>query len=238
MAHPERIIPDETSAGILALHLKRYAFALPYVTGKEVLDAASGVGYGTAYLAEASARIVGVDVDAETVSYARRRYGAPNAEFHQMDVTKLEFPDASFDAVVSFETLEHVTDAPAAVREARRVLRDGGIYVVSTPRVDRTTSNPDNPFHATEYSPDDFAALLEESFADVQLFGQRRVESRRHRLLRRLDVFGLRRRVRVPGATVLTGTPPTTDLTLDDITIEPGALDGASEIVAVCRTAR
>jgi SAM-dependent methyltransferase len=238
MTHPERIIPDQTSTGILALHLKRYVFALPYVTGKEVLDAASGVGYGTAYLAEASARVTGVDVDEDTVFYAQQRYGAPNVEFRQMDVTDLGFPDQSFDVVVSFETIEHVVDAPAAVREARRVLRNGGIYLVSTPHVDTTTSSPENPFHATEYSPGDFAALLGESFLDVELYGQRRLESKRHRLLRRLDILGLRRRVHVPRAAALTGTRPTTDLTLDDIAIERGALDGASEIVAVCRTTR
>lgn len=238
MAHPERIIPDETSAGILALHLKRYAFALPYADGTEVLDAACGAGYGTAYLAQAAARVVGIDVSADTVEYAGRRYGAANVEFRQMDVTELEFADGSFDVVVSFETLEHVANAPAAVREAARVLRDGGVYVVSTPRVDQTSSDPENPFHTTEFSPDDFAALLATSFGEVELYGQRRLETRRHRLLRHLDIFGLRRRVHVPHGATLTGSRPTTDLTLDDISIERGALDGASEIVAVCRVGR
>jgi SAM-dependent methyltransferase len=238
MTHPERIIPDATSTGILALHLKRYAFARAYAAGKDVLDAASGVGYGTAYLAETAARVVGVDVDAETVDYARRRYDAPNVEFHQMDVSKLEFPAASFDVVVSFETLEHVADAPAAVREARRVLREGGVYVASTPHVHTTSSRPENPFHVMEYSVGDLSALLADSFADVELYGQRRLESKRHRMLRRLDVFGLRRRVRVPGATALTGSPPTTDLTLADIAIDRDSFAGASEIVAVCRTSR
>jgi SAM-dependent methyltransferase len=238
MAHPERIIPDETSAGILALHLKRYVFALPYAEGAEVLDAACGAGYGTAYLAAAAARVVGIDISADTIEYADHRYKAPNVEFRQMDVTRLDFPDKSFDAVVSFETLEHIPDAPAAVREAARVLRDGGVYVVSTPRVDATSSDPENPFHATEYSPADFAALLATSFRDVELYGQRRLETRRHRLLRRLDVLGLRRRVRVPRGAALTGSRPTTDLTLDDISIERDALARATEIVAVCRAGR
>lgn len=236
MAHPERIIPDETPAGILALHLKRYAFARPYAEGKEVLDAACGVGYGTAYLAEAASHVTGVDIDADTLVYARRRYPATNIEFQQMDVTRLAFPAASFDVMVSFETLEHVDDAPGAVREAARVLRDGGVYIVSTPRVEETTSNPENPFHAIEYSPADFAALLGNSFAEVELYGQRRLETRRHSLLRRFDVLGLRRHISVTRASVLTGSPPTTNLTLDDIAIERDAVDGASEIVAVCRT--
>jgi SAM-dependent methyltransferase len=235
MTHPERIIPDETAPGILALHLKRYVFARAYAEKKDVLDAACGVGYGTAYLAGSASRVVGVDIDAKSLSYARRRYGSPNVEFRQMDVTDLDLPAASFDVMISFETLEHVRDAPAAVREAARVLRDGGIYIVSTPRVTETTSTPENPFHAIEYSPEDFADLLAGSFADVELYGQRRLETRRHGLLRRLDVFGLRRHIGLSRAAILTGSPPTTDLTLDDIAIERDAVDDASELLAVCR---
>ena len=236
MAYPERIVPDATPAGILALHLKRYAFARAYCDGADVLDAGCGVGYGTAYLSEVAASVIGVDVSAEAIAYATRRYAGSRTSFRRMDVTALEFADASFDAVCSFETLEHVRDAGAAVREAARVLRPGGVYVASTPHVERTCVSPANPFHETEYSPEDFAALLRESFDGVELFGQRRLETRRHRVLRRLDVLGLRRRsALLRRASVVTGTAPTTDVTLDGIVIERGALDGASEIVAVCR---
>jgi hypothetical protein len=129
-----------------------------------------------------------------------------------------------------------VRDPRAAVGEAARVLRPGGVYVVSTPHVQRTCASPDNPFHETEYSPEDFASLLREAFAGVELFGQRRLETRRHRVLRRLDVLGLRRRsALLRRASAVTGTAPTTDVTLGDVVIERDSLDGASEVVAVCR---
>jgi SAM-dependent methyltransferase len=236
VAYPERIVPEESPAGVVALHLKRYDFARRYCEGADVLDAGCGVGYGSAYLAEAAAMVVGVDVSAEAIAYARSHYAGPRTSFEVMDVTALSFPDASFDVVCSFETLEHVREPRQAVREAARVLRDGGAYVVSTPRADRTGASPDNPFHEIEYSPADFAALLGEQFESVELYGQRRLQTRRHRLLLRLDVLGLRRRFALLGrASALTGTPPTTELTLTDIVIEPDALDDASEIVAVCR---
>jgi SAM-dependent methyltransferase len=236
VAYPERIVPDATPSGIVALHLKRYDFALAYCDGSDVLDAGCGVGYGTAHLAEVAASVVGVDVSADAVAYATKRYAGPRTSFRKMDVTALDFGDATFDVVCSFETLEHVRDAAAAVREAARVLRPGGVYVASTPHVERSCASPANPFHETEYSPDDFASLLRESFHHVELFGQRRLETRRHRVLRRLDVLGLRRRsALLRRASAVTGTAPTTDVTLGDVVIERGSLDGASEVVAVCR---
>jgi hypothetical protein len=116
-----------------------------------------------------------------------------------------------------------------------RVLRPSGTFLVSTPQATETTQQPANPFHEAEYSRDDFASLLASHFATVALYGQRRPATRRYRLLRRLDVVGLRRRLRLGrriGAIV--GTAPTAAATLDDIVIEPTELERATELVAVC----
>jgi SAM-dependent methyltransferase len=239
VGYPERIVPEDSPTGVVALHLKRYDFARRYCDGANVLDAGCGVGYGAAYLAEAAAQVVGVDVSAEAIGYARAHYAGPRTSFEMMDVTALEFPDASFDVVCSFETLEHLREPPLAVHEAARVLRAGGAYVVSTPRAQRTCSSPENPFHEVEYAPAEFAALLGERFESVELYGQRRVQTRRHRLLKRLDVLRLRRRFAfLRRASRFTGSPPTTHIALADIVIEPDAFDEASELVAVCRLPR
>jgi SAM-dependent methyltransferase len=239
VGHPERIVPAETPPGILALHLKRYEFARTLCSGADVLDAGCGVGYGTAYLADAAAKVVGVDVSKEAIAYAEEHYASPRTSFAVMDVTALQFPAESFDVVCSFETLEHLREPRQAVREAARALRPQGVYVVSTPRVERTCASPENPFHEVEYAPADFEALLRECFSNVELYGQRRVQTRRHRLLLQLDVFGLRRRVALlRRASVLTGSPATTDVTLSDIVIAPGDLNAASEVIAVCSQAR
>jgi len=234
--HPERIVPERTERGIVAIHLKRYEFARSFCAGKDVLDAGCGVGYGTAHLAAVARHVVGVDVAEDAIGYAREHYGAPNVEFVCADVLELPVEDASFDVACAFETIEHVRDAEALVSELRRVLRASGTCVLSTPRVARTTRTPDNPFHVVELAPDDFEAVLRERFEHVELYGQRRRQTSRHRALQRLDVAGVRKRLTfLRPASRLLGTPPMAEATLDDIEIDRDALGDASEVVAVCR---
>jgi SAM-dependent methyltransferase len=235
LSHPERIVPDETEPGVVALHLKRYAFAEQWCRGKEVLDVACGAGYGSARLGAVAARVVGGDRDAEAIAYARRRYGRANVEFLVLDAASLPFEGAAFDAVCSFETIEHLEDREAYLREVARVLRQEGVYLVSTPRAATTTLRPENPHHFVEYSSGDFERLLRSHFETVDLYGQRRLQTRRHRVLQRLDVAGLRRRsALLRRASALTGTPATAEATLDDIVIEQTQIERASELVAVC----
>lgn len=236
MAYPERIIPDETEPGVVALHVVRYEFAQPYCEGREVLDAACGAGYGSAILAERARRVVGVDVSEDAVSYARSRYAGDNLEFVTADVASLPFPDGSFDTVVSFETVEHLEHPQRFLDEVARVLRPDGVLVASTPHVPRTDLSPANPFHRVELSRADFEVLLERRFADVSLYGQRRLQTTRHRVVQRLDVLGLRKRVPLlRRASRLTGTPATEELTTADVVIARDGIDSATELVAVCR---
>ena len=121
--HPERIVPDATSSGIVAIHLKRYDFARDYVIGKRVLDLACGVGYGTRYLADVALFVIGVDVDTEATRYAIQRYGgADNVSILQTDAALLPFTANSFQAICSFETIEHLPDVKRYLREVTRSL--------------------------------------------------------------------------------------------------------------------
>lgn len=236
VAFPERIVPDETEPGIVALHLKRYEFARPWCSGKIVLDAGCGVGYGTAFLAEVAETVVGVDVDEEALAYARGRYARPNVEFVAGDLLDPAFSDRSFDVVCAFEAIEHLDDPETHVRVVARLLRPDGVYIVSTPRAETTTYQPENPFHRVEFSAGDFEQLLRSHFREVELFGQRRLQTRRHRAMQMLVPVAARRLLRtIPFASRLLGTPPTEAVTAADVVIAGTAIDRAAELVGVCR---
>jgi len=129
----ERYLPGVVGE-IAYEHCHRYAFARRFVAGRRVLDAACGEGYGSALLADVARHVVGVDIDSAVVAGASSRYGGRgNLEFRAASVTTLPLADASVDAVVSFETIEHLeaADQPAMLAEFARVLAPDGILILS-----------------------------------------------------------------------------------------------------------
>jgi len=115
-------------------HIERYRFAIDHIPKAQgrILNAACGSGYGNAIIAEAGGYPVGVDLFEEPLSIARNRF--PFGEYVQADVMQLDrFSPQSLDAVVSFETIEHVRDPMRACSEFLRVLKPGGMFVGSIP---------------------------------------------------------------------------------------------------------
>jgi 2-polyprenyl-3-methyl-5-hydroxy-6-metoxy-1,4-benzoquinol methylase len=178
-----------------ASHLQRYHFAASLVAKRAVIvDAACGTGYGSKILASYAEVVYGIDIASEAISYARIHYCCPNVRNDQGDVTDLHmFVNASIDVFVSFETLEHLEDPDGLVREASRVLRADGIFIVSTPFRVTTCRSPGNPFHRIELGRHDFKAFLAKYFNDVAMYFQYRQESIAISLIRRLDLLNLRR---------------------------------------------
>jgi|SRR5208282_10216 len=170
--HVERIIPGTTTIATFEDHEARYQFAAPFVGGKRVLDAACGVGIGTSFLLKAGARsCVGVDISQEAVAFGSQHYPGPT--FLLGDVQDMPLDNESIDVVVSFETMEHVSDPSRFVSECHRVLVPGGLFVGSTPH-DPVLGwiDPGNPFHLHEFSVRKMAGLLSTRFRDVRLFAQ------------------------------------------------------------------
>lgn len=158
-------------------HLHRYALARDLVRGLDVLDVASGEGYGSALLAEMGRSVIGVDVDAAAVAAASAKYRLPNLRYAHGSATALLMPDAAVDAVTSFETLEHLAAHDDMLAEIRRVLRPGGLLIISTPDREEYSarSHYKNPHHVRELDAREFRALLDAHFKNVALLGQRMV---------------------------------------------------------------
>ena len=171
----ERFVPG-VPGEIWYEHWHRYHFAAPLIAGRNVLDIACGAGYGSALLARRAARVTGADISQAAVDHARDRYQSiANVEFKQADCAALPFADASFDAVVSFETIEHIAAQAVFLDEVHRVLRPGGLVILSCPnKVEYTDKRGvTNEFHVRELYRDQLAALIAPRFANAVWYGQR-----------------------------------------------------------------
>lgn len=171
----ERFVPG-AAGEIWYEHWHRYLFALPLVSGREVLDLACGEGYGSALLARSAKHVTGVDVAADVIAHARTRYASQaNLTFCEADCTALPFAENSFDAVVSFETIEHVAAQQSFLNEVRRVLRGDGLFILSCPnKVEYADkSGVANAFHVRELYRDELSALLAPRFLHSAWYGQR-----------------------------------------------------------------
>jgi 2-polyprenyl-3-methyl-5-hydroxy-6-metoxy-1,4-benzoquinol methylase len=173
----ERFIDNQkTSRDLFLQHVGRYLFASSYVCEKTVLDAACGSGFGSNMLYQKAKKVVGIDNSWDAIRYCRERYMMPNLSFLQMDCNRLALPDSTFDAVVSFETLEHLHGADVFLQELSRVLKKGGIIITSTPNRENFslyTKGIKNPFHVKEFNEDEFAKLIGKHFELKEMLGQK-----------------------------------------------------------------
>lgn len=156
-------------------HYHRYLLARDYCRGRDVLDVAAGEGYGTAFLSQVAASATGVEIDAAAVAAAAREFGRPGLRYLVGDARAIPLPDAAVDVVVSFETLEHFDGQDRFLDECRRVLRPGGLLIISTPdrEVYSRPGTQPNPFHAHELDRAEFEAMLRARFRNIALAAQR-----------------------------------------------------------------
>jgi SAM-dependent methyltransferase len=172
MENPERFDPRDAAGTLIdSEHRARYHFGAQVVAGKEVLDAACGLGYGIEILAAAGATAVtGVDLDAEAIAEAKARVGKHAAALVEADLRELPLADDSFDVVVSFETIEHMEEPERALAELRRVLRPDGVLVISSPNPDAYVGG--NEHHVHEFRPAELAEAVGGLFKNTASFRQ------------------------------------------------------------------
>ena len=133
------------------------------------LDAACGSGYGTEMISRVADYVIGIDIDITTIEYAQKHYGRSNIRFGVGDIMNLEFDvECMFDAVVSVETIEHVEDPTPFLRRVHRILKPGGVMVVTTPISETGGPNPLDRYHLNELTREDFMKLTSEIFDETE----------------------------------------------------------------------
>jgi SAM-dependent methyltransferase len=175
--HP--IVPDGKFSSIedLALYLihrKAYEHAAHEFAGSSVLDWGCNSGYGLDILQRTAARAAGLDSSQAAVSEARSRLPEIAEHIRLYDGKTPPFERSSFDAVTSFQVIEHVACYDAYFAGIAHVLKPTGCAMFTTPnRIHRLLPGmkPWNPYHVTEFSPSELESLLRRHFRTVRVFG-------------------------------------------------------------------
>ncbi len=159
MQTAERVSQSDASDNfVFQRSLLAYREAAKLVRGN-VLEIGTGSGYGVDIIAPRAEKFITIDKNNTSGDPVRLRTTVP----------PLPFPDASFDAVVSFQVIEHVRRDKELVTEIHRVLRPGGRLIISTPNSEMSLTR--NPWHVREYTIEGFARLLEPMFGSVERLG-------------------------------------------------------------------
>jgi O-antigen biosynthesis protein len=176
----ERFIPTQSlsSDEIGIEHLHRYHSIIPFIRNKTVLDIACGEGYGTALIGKYAKKVIGVDIDEACIEWASGNYASNNDKlsFLQGTVSSIPLDDNSIDVVISFETIEHVTEADQHLfmSEVKRVLKPDGLLIISTPNTAMYSIKQDlnNQFHLKEFAKEELKNFLNEYFSHTYYFEQ------------------------------------------------------------------
>ncbi|WP_154222387.1 class I SAM-dependent methyltransferase [Marinicella rhabdoformis] len=170
----ERFLP-ECQREIWYEHYHRYHMVAEWVEGKVVLDAACGEGYGSHILSHKADRVLGVDVSVEAIEHAKSEYSNKNLRFMHSDILALDLPENSVDVVVSFETIEHLAEHEQLLAVFKRVLKDDGMLIISTPDKAEYSDKTgfENEYHIKELYKDEFSDLIHKEFKYTEWFGQK-----------------------------------------------------------------
>lgn len=177
----ERYVPGATRKSIEKDHIERYKFCAPKLQGKDVLDIACGVGYGSHYAIECGAKsYLGVDIDREAIEHAINNFRGDNVNFIVGDICNFSLAPM-FNVVLCYETIEHVRCYKDALTNIYNVMRPGGFLYISSPN--RTVTSPqcktlgcipNNIYHTQEFSIEELAGeVCKAGFFVRNIYGQR-----------------------------------------------------------------
>ncbi len=146
--------------------LKPYYAAKEWVQG-DLLEVGCGEGRGIDLLMPIISSYCAVDKIEGAIARLGEKY--PKGKFISGHLPPLPYADSSFDSLVSFQVIEHIEDDSLFLKEIYRVLRPGGIALLTTPN--RLMSLSRNPWHVREYTSEELKALASTLFKHVEMKG-------------------------------------------------------------------
>jgi 2-polyprenyl-3-methyl-5-hydroxy-6-metoxy-1,4-benzoquinol methylase len=162
-------ITSETEASDNPIHhrlLKAYVIARDYIQG-DVLEVGCGEGRGISWIIDKAKSFTALDKIEEALVKLREKY--PQAKFISGNIPPFQSTDNAFDVVVSFQVIEHIKDDAAYLREIHRVLKPGGMALLTTPN--RPMSLSRNPWHEREYTGAELLILARTIFKEATMKG-------------------------------------------------------------------
>jgi SAM-dependent methyltransferase len=147
--------------------IKPYVVVREWVKG-DLLELGCGEGRGFELLSPVAESYLGLDKITQVIVSLREKYG--HGLFRQAVFPPLKnIDDHSFDTVVSFQVIEHVRQDELFLREIYRILKPGGMALITTPNRKMTLTR--NPWHIREYEAEEFHVLAGKVFDEVELKG-------------------------------------------------------------------
>lgn len=148
------------SAEQMAMLTTRYHLARQYAPDKDDLEVACRSRMGLGYLARKARRVVGGDLDAQNLNFARRAYqDRANIEVTWLDARELHFGDSSFDLVLLYEALYYISGPERFLAEAQGVLRPTGKLLLVTVNCEWPGFSP-SPCSVRYYSASELLAVV------------------------------------------------------------------------------
>lgn len=141
---------------------------VPYLKDKKILDVGCGDGVLSYLFAKDGATVSGIDYSSLAIAFAKEKTEDFDINFQQASAYELPFEESSFDVVISSDVIEHLEEVSKYLLEIKRVIKDEGIVVISTPI--RFTEYPLDKEHVVEWFPDEFKEVILSEFQDVSFY--------------------------------------------------------------------
>ena len=127
----QRLETGKLQAGNLQLNLAFLEQTGLLGGDQKILEVGCGVGTLVYELTQKGFSVIGTDISREAIEFGRKKF--PGLPLEAGPAQRLDFPEAAFDLVLSFDVFEHIPQIDQHLEEVRRVLRPGGSYLLQTP---------------------------------------------------------------------------------------------------------